>query len=254
MKHKILVVDDEEDISRLIKLNLQKEGFEVITLNNSVKTVELAKKEKPGIITLDIMMPGMDGFQVLKALKEDPETKNIPVIMISVVGEANKDEGLRLGATAYLNKPIDFSRLFKMIADVNIRPEENAAAKKKILIVDDEIDTANLIKRTLAASGFDTRTINDGEEALSLIARERPDLIILDLYMPKMDGFAVMKKLKSDKATADIPIIVLTSHDTKSHREKSLFLGARGFMTKPFSVESLSEQISEYLKRISVQG
>jgi CheY-like chemotaxis protein len=252
MKHKILVVDDEDDISRLIKLSLQKKGYEVITLNDSREAVKKAKSEKPKIITLDIMMPEMDGFQVLQALKEEPETRDIPVILISVVGATYKDKGLRLGAIGLISKPINFNKLYEVIEEVKKEFATDAiSSKKKIIVVDDEVETVDLIKRTLEARGLEISTAYNGVEALNLIKKAKPDLIILDLYMPEMDGFTVIQKLKGDKDTSDLPIIILTAHDTKSYREKCLFLGAKEYLTKPFSVEFLSEKISKYLKQLT---
>ena len=117
MNNKVLVVDDEKDISRLIQINLRKMGYEAITLNDSSETLALAKRERPGLITLDIMMPGMDGLSVLETLKSDPETMDIPVIMVSIVAKMNKDRSMQLGATGFINKPIDFSLLEKEISN-----------------------------------------------------------------------------------------------------------------------------------------
>jgi DNA-binding response OmpR family regulator len=252
MKKKILVIDDEEDISRLIKINLVKIGYEVIVLNNSKDAIEVAKKEVPDAITLDIMMPGLDGFQVLKSLKSTPETKDIPVIMVSVVAKVHRDHSLRLGAVDFVTKPINFDELYKKIENIISKTQKPKVSveEKKILVVDDEVDVGNFIKRVLESKGLKIDVAYSGRETLSLVRKNKYSLILLDLYMPEIDGFTVLQKLKMDKESADIPVIVITARDTKGLREKCLFLGANQYITKPLSTEVLVSEITKYLEKI----
>lgn len=245
MVKKILVIDDEPVIAQLIKINLQDEGYEVETALSGTEGLQKAKSIKPDIITLDVLMPEMNGFQVMEVLKRDPETKNIPVVFISVVEGPQKEKGFHLGAVDFLSKPIEFGELFKTIKKIEsaVSKELLAAEKKEILVIDDERDTAKLIAAYLQDEGYNTLLAYNGPDGIAIARERKPELVILDLYMPGMDGFSVLKVLKQDKETQHIPIVVLTGRDTKGYKEKCLMLGAVEYFTKPFSEEKFISEI-----------
>ncbi|MEW6041358.1 MAG: response regulator [Elusimicrobiota bacterium] len=248
MAKKILVIDDEPAIAQLIKINLTEEGYEVETALSGTEGIEKVKSFKPDIITLDVMMPEMNGFQVMELLKKDPKTKDTPVIFISIVEGPQKEKGFHLGAVDFLSKPIEFGELFKSIKNIeSANPPEDRLPQKEILIIDDEKDTANLIKIHLDEEGYKTFVAYNGPDGVALARERKPELVILDLYMPGMDGFAVLKILKQDKETEHIPIVILTGHDTKGYREKCLMLGASEYFTKSFSEKEMVKEIKKMI-------
>jgi len=249
MIKKILVVDDEPSIANLIKINLEYEGYEIEVALNGNNAIKKAKEFKPDLITLDVLMPEMNGFQVMEVLKNDPETKNIPVIFISIVEGVQKERGFYLGAVDFLSKPIEFGELFKTIKEVEqgVAQQVGKEKTKSILVVDDEKDTANYIKEFLSSEGYEVYVAYNGPDAVILSKEKIPDLILLDLNMPGMDGFAVMKILKQDKITEHIPIVVLTGYDLKGYRQRALLYGASEYFTKPISEKELIENIKKML-------
>ncbi len=248
---KVLVVDDELDMANLIKSNLEKGKYEVICALSGKEGIEKAKEIHPDIITLDILMPGMDGFQVLETLKNDPELSRIPVILISIVADAKKEKGFNLGAVDYIKKPVDFESLSSSINKVMENLSQKSTAEKNILIIDDEKNMAYLAKSFLIKRGFEVSCALSGYEGLNLARENKPDLIILDLAMPGMDGFEVIKKLKSNKETNSIPIIILTSSISEKNKEKCLLLGAAEYLDKSFfSEDTLVKEIEEHLKEL----
>ena len=237
---KVLVIEDDPDIAFLLQLHLSGDGREVLTAGRGDEAIEVARRERPDLITLDIMLPDMDGFAVLDELKADPVTKEIPVVVISVLPD--RGECLRLGAVDYVTKPIDEQRLLRAVRKV-------LARRGTVLVVDDDKDTLSLMREILRTNGFGVRTTSRGLRALRVASEVRPSLILLDLHMEDIDGQAVLKRLKDDPTTQDIPVIVLTGSTIidNAKRQKVLALGAARFMSKPFSVGELMEEIEVVL-------
>ncbi|MCF8380895.1 MAG: response regulator [Bacteroidales bacterium] len=209
----ILVVDDDPKIVKNISEYLKKSGYNTISASNGKVALELAEQFQPFAITLDIIMPEMDGWEVLQKLKAKSETKDIPVIVICVSEE--KDTGFALGAVGYLNKPLNMSSLKSEIVKLNRKPEV-------IMIVDD--NTAELKEMASAIEAENIRTIlaNSGEECLKLIKDTIPDLLVLDLIMPGVDGFQVLDEIRRMTETRDIPVIVVTAKDLNESDKKKL--------------------------------
>lgn len=238
----VLVVEDEPDITGLIRHQLESHGYRVITAALGDEALAKANAEHPDLITLDVLLPDLDGFDVLRQLKANPRTANIPVVMLSIVQD--EESGLRLGAVDFLHKPIDESRLIESVQAILDR-------KDRVLIAEDDPDTAGLLTRTLELYGFSTLVAVDGYEALAMARREKPGLILLDLRMPGMDGYEALARLKRDVETRDIPIIAMSAHaaDYTSEREKLLSLGAVEFLSKPFSVEELVIELEQAMRK-----
>jgi CheY-like chemotaxis protein len=249
MSKKILVIDDEFAIAQLLQLHLEERNYDVEIALSGTEGVKKAAEFKPDIITLDIMMPEMNGFQVMEVLKNNPDTADIPIILISVVGGPQMERGFRLGAVDFISKPIEEDLFLNVIEKVEKTLTETSEAKEEVLVIDDEQDTANLVKAYLEEKGFKVFTALNGPDGIKLAKEKKPDLIVLDLRMPEMDGFAVMKILKLDKDTERIPVIVLTGHDTKGYEEKCLMLGASKYFTKPFSEEELTQEVETQVKK-----
>jgi len=236
----VLVVEDEPDIGGLIRHHLEAHGYQVIIARRGDEALAQAKATRPDLITLDILLPGQDGFDVLRQLKASPNTTDIPVLILSIVQD--EESGLRLGAVDYLTKPIDERRLIESVRAILVR-------KTKVLVAEDEPDTAALLTRLLEHHGYLPLVAADGYETLAVARREKPGLILLDLRMPGMDGYEALVRLKRDVETRDIPIIAMSAHapDYQSEREKLLSLGADEFLSKPFTVEQLVAELERVM-------
>lgn len=245
MKKKILIVDDEKDIREIIKIPLLEDGFQILEASNGKEAIELAQKEKPDLITLDIMMPNIDGFQAAKVIKENPATADIPIIILSVLSQDKKN--FMQGIADYISKPFKPDELVKKIRKI-IEDAGQADKSKNILIVDDDPDVIDIITVSLREKGFSLVSASNGVEALEKLKIFIPDLIILDIHMPKMDGYELIKSLKKEPKFNSIPIIVLTGTYISKHDIKhGLTLGATKYMTKPFTIDALVKEIEEFL-------
>jgi len=185
---------------------------------------------------------GIARLELLQVLKRDPATARIPVLVISIMNDAVK--GLTMGAADYLVKPVDRAavvRAVKRLLDGQGEPEPT------VLVVDDEHDTAELIRDTLRSEGLRTQVAHDGRQALELIARKRPDLVILDIMMPEMSGFEVLEALARDQATSTIPVLVLTARGDESDVRRGLALGAKRYLSKPFDLRALIAEVRRHL-------
>jgi len=201
----ILCIDDDPGVITLYRRYLEKHGFEVVGLTDPREALETARRLRPDAITLDIMMPQKDGWTVLQELKADPQTRAIPVIICSILDE--RGQGFSLGAAEYLVKPFTEEELLEAIQRADGRPRP-----LKVLVIDDSEGDRQLIRRVLEnAGGYHVLEAANGPEGVALARRERPDLVILDLMMPEMDGFAVVEALREDPSTRSLPILVLTA-------------------------------------------
>jgi GAF domain-containing protein/DNA-binding response OmpR family regulator/HAMP domain-containing protein len=242
---KILVVDDDEHILQLLRHQLEAEGYWVLTAQRGEDVFQLAQSEQPVLITLDILLNGMDGFEVLERLKEDPVTSDIPVIVVSVVPDA-ETRGLALGAAGYIGKPFEESQVLSQVRRVlsSFGSSENGELNH-VLVVDDDHDIVEWLKESLTNSGFVVQGAYNGHEALALAREDSPDLILLDLKMPDMDGYELIRNLRREQATRNIPVIVITgaTFDDDFDHVKVFGMGVEHMLTKPFSVETLVEEI-----------
>ncbi len=207
----VLVVDDDPTIHDLLSRFLTKEGLRVVTASGGEEGLRIAKELRPDVITLDVLMPGVDGWAVLTALKADPKLADIPVIMLTIVDEKNL--GFALGASDYMTKPVDKDRLVATIR------KHQRGRTSSILVVEDDLATRELLGRTLEKEGWDVAEAENGRVALERVAEKTPALILLDLMMPEMDGFEFVAQLRRHEEWRSIPIVVVTSKDltTEDH-------------------------------------
>jgi signal transduction histidine kinase/DNA-binding response OmpR family regulator len=212
---KVLVVDDDEVIRDQLRRYLEKDGFQVVTAASAEQGLELARAQSPDVITLDVLMPGVDGWRLLTQLKAVPALSGTPVIMLSVLDEHRT--GYALGAADYLSKPVDRERLLKVL--------EPYRRGRHVLVVDDDEDVRAVLRRTLRAEGYSVVEAANGREALEAIADAKPDAIVLDLMMPEVDGFEVVEALAGRQDWREIPVIVLTGL-TVNERERQRLTGA----------------------------
>ncbi len=237
LRRKILVVDDEPSIRELLKYELAAEGYAVLEAANGEDTLDIARREHPAIITLDVLMPGIDGFAILNLLHNDPETAAIPVILVSVIDD--REQGFRLGAVDYVVKPIDRKEFVDSIHRVAARLD--GERRRTVLVVDDDRAIVDALQVMLTAEAFDVLIAYDGEAAIDLAVAHHPDVIVLDLNLPGVDGYEVMRRLKAMPETHATPIVVLTASELSRAKTKSLALGASEYLTKPLPRDKFLE-------------
>jgi signal transduction histidine kinase/CheY-like chemotaxis protein len=220
-RNAILVVDDDPAARALIERCLTAEGYPVVTAARGEDVLKLAREMRPQAITLDVMMPGMDGWAVLSALKADPELAAIPVIMLTLIDDRNL--GFALGATDYLTKPINRDALLRALRRTAPKCEGHA------LVIEDEPDTRAMLRRMLEKDKWAVAEASTGQEALTQVRQLRPGLILLDLMMPGMDGFEFLDELRQHAEWQSIPVIVVTAKDLT--QEDRLFLNGSALLS-----------------------
>lgn len=240
----VLVIDDDADARDLMRRFLAREGFDSITATDGVEGLRLARQFKPSLITLDVVMPRMDGWSVLKALQADPELAAIPVVMLSILDE--QDKGFALGAADYLIKPIARERLRAILAR-----HRRAGAGARVLVVEDDDATRAMLRDMLAKEGCEVELAEDGVAALAKLDAAKPDIILLDLMMPRMDGFELVEALRARPETAAIPIVVLTAKDLSDGERARLAVETEKVLRK--SLHSRSELAAELRRVLAAQ-
>jgi CheY-like chemotaxis protein len=241
MTKTVLAVDDDADIAQLVRMQLENSGYRVLIASRGSQALEIVKEEKIDLIVLDKLLPDMDGLEILEQLKSDPSSAQIPIIMLTII----EDDGtaMSLGASGYLVKPVNEQLLLAQIDAVLTR-------QGRVLIVEDDPDTIDLLTQALRQVGFTTETARDGYEALTCARQLKPDVILLDLRLPGMDGYEALSHLKRSIATGVIPIIAISAHVTNpvAERERLIMLGATDFLLKPLSVESLIKAVDRAME------
>ena len=211
----VLVIDDDPATRDLLSRFLAREGFTVRVAEDGKSGLALAATLKPRVILLDVTMPRMDGWTVLRNLKDDPHLAAIPVVMCTVIDEQNL--GFTLGASDYILKPIDWERLRDVLARV-----ERIVAKGDVLVVDDDGPTRERLDTVLAKNGWTVTEATNGREGLEAVKARVPSLVLLDLNMPEMDGFTFLRELRQNPAWAEIPVIVMTARDLSAGERAEL--------------------------------
>ena len=220
----ILVIDDDPAARHLVQKMLSKERVRVITAASGEEGIALARQERPAAITLDVLMPEMDGWAVLTALKSDPALADIPVVMMTMLDDRNL--GLALGAAEYLTKPIDRKRLAAVLA------RHLPAGAGSVLIVEDDAATRAMVRRAVRKAGRDVREAENGRVALTRIEESLPSLILLDLMMPEMDGFAFLEALHAREGWRGIPVAVMTAKELTPEDHRRLNGGVQQIVRK----------------------
>ncbi len=213
-KPTVLVIDDDNSTRDLLSKHIGKMGYKVIVADNGQEGLRLAREIRPDAITLDVMMPGIDGWMVLSELKNDINLQSIPVIMLSMV--ENQELGYSLGASEYLLKPIDHQQIFKVLQKYHAIKQRDYS----VMVIEDDRITQDLTRDMLQRHGWKVTLANNGKVALELAEKTLPDLILLDLMMPEMDGFEFLNHLRHHADLKNIPVIVLTAKEmTRADRE-----------------------------------
>ena len=243
----ILVIDDDATARELIGDHLAAEGFSVAAAAGGLEGLKLAKELRPTAITLDAMMPDLDGWSVLAALRQDPELSDIPVIMVTILDEQRR--GVALGAAGYLTKPIDREQLRRLLGRFRA-----PARPTKVLLVEDDPVQRERVRAWLESQQWIVQEAVNGREALARLEADKPDVILLDLMMPEMDGFAVVAALQKEAPWRDIPVIVVTARDLDAKDRARLNSGVQSVLVKDmFRPADLVERIRR-LARLSVSS
>ena len=206
----ILVVDDDPSALEMVTLCLVNGGYRIAHARNGDEALKKTRELKPFAVLLDVMLPGKDGWEVLQELKSDPEVKDIPVVIFSIVD--NKDLGFALGASEYLVKPVDKATILKKLEQLSFATKKSRRVVN-MLCIDDNPEALDMLVSILEPAGYNVITANSGKQGIESAIAYSPDLIILDLMMPEIDGFEVVHALKSNPSTAYIPIFVITAKD-----------------------------------------
>jgi signal transduction histidine kinase/CheY-like chemotaxis protein len=235
-RNTVLVIEDDAAAVNLLRRYLDGAGYEVVVATDGEAGLELARRFRPFAITLDVLLPDFDGWDFLAQAKADPSIAHIPVVIVSMVDERGK--GFALGAADYLVKPVAGEELLAALR--RLAPSGQTGTQPTVLAIDDDPIALNLIEMVLAPAGYHVLKAGGGKEGIELAERELPSLIILDLLMPEVDGFAVAERLQASESTRAIPIFVLTSRsmtveDKERLRGRITYLAAKGqFDTNAF--------------------
>ena len=247
----VLVIDDDPNTRDLMVRFLLKEGFSPHTAADGRHGLQLARQLRPALITLDVMMPEVDGWSVLGALKNDPALAAIPVITVTLTEE--RDRGFTLGAAEFLTKPVDFGRLSSLLREYCPSPDD-----RPILVVEDDEISRHLLRRNLEKEGYPVALAANGREALDVIRLRLPAVILLDLMMPEMDGFAFVQAVRERRDMKGVPIIVLTAKDLTEEDRRRLTGGVAVILQKQtLAPEDLQRELraalAAHLPAVNVQ-
>jgi CheY-like chemotaxis protein len=245
----ILIVDDDPDILEGVTAVLETQDYRLDTAKDGLECMEKIRAEKPDLVILDMLMPRMDGFAVIKELRADPEYAGLPVIVLTTVIEDaayrryELETGVAMDVADFIEKPAPPTELLKRVSAVVDQPY--------ILIADDDPDILEAISTILKSATYRVATARDGERCLAMVRQRKPDVLILDLLMPRMDGFAVIRELQTDPALVHLPVIVLTTVvEDASRRRYELETGRElkisTYLQKPVSPDTLLATVAKF--------
>ncbi|KPK02041.1 MAG: hypothetical protein AMK71_03600 [Nitrospira bacterium SG8_35_4] len=254
---KILVIEDNPTNLKLIRSLLGIANYEVIEAMDATTGIQLAQQHKPDLILMDIQLPGMDGLSATRALKKEPALKDIPVVAITAHAmQGDEKKALDAGCRGYISKPLDTRSFLEKIhqflqINKNVKQASSREVfryKKRILIVDDEPVNVKVLEAKLPSDEYEVIRAYSGNEALEKAAEASPEVILLDIMMPEMDGYEVTRRLKADPKTSDIPIIIITALTGTKDKLKALDANAEEFISKPVNTTELIARIKSMLR------
>lgn len=251
----ILVVDDEELNRDILSRRLTREGYAVTVADSGKEALDMLHLERYDLVLLDIMMPGIDGYEVLKRIRSEPVLHDTPVIMVTALGdESSIKRCLALGATDYVGKPFELTFLKSRIRQAihalsNLRRTHTAtdAPTATVLVVEDDEENRDLLVRRLSKFGYTVHSAGSGVEALSMINKQTYDLILLDIMMVQMDGYQTLQKIRSREALKDTPIIMISALGDAASIARCMELGADDYIMKPYNATLLKERVLKQL-------
>ena len=238
----ILLVDDEAEIRAVLREHLELVGYRVLEAASALEAIELARAHCPDLITMDLMLPDLDGLEAMRLLAADDATRGIPVVVVTGI---ERGEGEPPAVPSVVSKAVGESVLLSAILGKLGRGSLTGAPH--VLVADDDPDVRMVLGRTLGQAGFRVATAVDGKEAPEAIAAARPDLVLLDLQMPLVNGYEVLRALRAAPATRSLPVIILTASEARGGEERAAEAGATEYLRKPFNAEDLISRIRAHL-------
>ena len=272
-RRRILVADDEPRFVRLLANILETADFSIASAPDGEVTLRMIEQAVPDLLILDLLLPGVDGWEVLKMLRAKASTRHLPILVVTALGAADAERTLALGADEYLSKPISPSVLIdtvsRLIADAERRrgeaEEEKVAegfaatgalpiaeadrVRPRILIVEDNPVNLELMVDLLSSRGYEVHMCGDGREVLRLAKAHHPDLILLDINLPNIDGLTVARMLREDPETQAIAILAVSAYSMVGDKERMLEVGCDGFIPKPIDIGTFFATVSTFLDR-----
>ena len=291
MGRSVLVADDDLVMQKILRVTLECAGYHVTVVCDGEETLRALEAWVPDVVVLDVMMPKLDGFSVLRRIRDDPRTAQVPVVLLTA--RSSPDDlwrGWQEGVDYYLTKPFDSEELLRFMdravcPDVShhtpapapepaagalkpvagpvephaepVNPAEPADASSStptpatvtatVLVVDDDPAIQKVLRLNLELEGYAVVSACNGAEALERLADRKPDLVVLDVMMPVVDGLEVLRRIREDVAMADLPVILLTARSTEDDMWQGWQLGADYYMTKPFDIEELLRSMDRLL-------
>jgi signal transduction histidine kinase/DNA-binding response OmpR family regulator len=245
---RVLVIDDDPQVHDLMRRVLEREGIEAAFALSGEEGLQLAKKHRPDLITLDVIMPEVDGWQVLAKIKADPDLSDIPVIMISMVTDTSI--GYTLGAADFLTKPVDRERLLAVLHRFGVLGGEGT-----VLVVEDDSVTRQMLRRLVEKEGCRVVEAENGKEGLKALEAEKPALVLLDLMMPEMDGFGFVEAVRGKAEYTDLPILVVTAKDLTEEDRERLSGRVEQIMQKgSYEKSDLLDKVRELVAQVIEKG
>lgn len=272
-KARVLIVDDEVMNLKLFKAYFENENYDIITAENGQDALSQVNDRPPDVILLDVMMPGIDGFEVTRRLKQNKDTAGIPIILVTALSmDENKSRGLDAGADEFLTKPVNKAELVARTSSMirlkrfqeqlsgrqqsqeqidvsGDKPAYEHARVPTVLIVEDNDKDVLLLRKQLEAEPYMVKRVTNGEAAIREALNESIDLILLDVILPGIDGFEVCRRLKGDDQVSNIQIVMLTSLRDLEYRIQGTELGADDFLVKPVEPRELKARVQALLKK-----
>ena len=245
---KILIIEDEEALLLMLAERLERNGYESLTAKDGEEGLLKMKEERPDLVLLDIVMPKIGGFEVLEAIQQDPALQKIPVIIISNSSQSVEiGRAKALGVKDYLVKA-EFDP-DEVVAKVRRVLRTETLDAKKVLIIEDDQFLRDLIVRKLEDEGFVTLQAIDGEEGLRVFREKKPDLVLLDLILPGIDGFEVLRQAKEDRSISHTPVLILSNLGQRDDIERGIKLGAKDYLIKAhFTPGEIVEKVKEAME------
>ena len=246
-KIKILIVDDDETMVEVTTAGLEVDGFEVSFAFNGKKGIEKVEEVHPDVVLLDLRLPDIDGFEVLKKIKAKPENSAMHVIMITGDRTIDIDKAFALGADDCIIKPIDMKYLVSRIWVLTKK-------QYRVMVVEDDRQISEMIKNALEKQGYGVSVHYDGKNIIEVMKKAKPDVLLLDISLPVgPDGIELCKTVKADPSNKALPVIMLTANEYASSVDKCFSFGASDYIFKPFYMPDLLAKIKKYL-RISTRN
>jgi CheY-like chemotaxis protein len=238
---RVLIVDDDDDFRTVMKKQLSSSGYTVLDARDAASAMQIVKTSRPDVITVDLVMPGIDGWSFIDKLRQEPALAGIPIIVVSGLPDAKADARV----------PIDVSVIAKGEGPERLLREITLALAGKrgaaVLVAEDDADLRGVLTASMQRSGHRVIPARDGAEALAAIERDQVDLLVLDLVMPNIDGFEVLARLKEIRKDVTIPVIVVSGTDRATTELQALRLGANVYLTKPIEATALTQEVTRLL-------